>query len=182
MGTRRGTARAGPTDDDVRVRRGDTSAARPTAVEPRTGLPGLLRRVAWSDAATSGVAPRRDPERGGTLATVVRTVPFTTAVVLVVLVVGAATGSLWTPISERTWFPDVAYGLPSLTAGAWWTPLTGSLLGLSPVFYLAVIGSFLLFVGFAEWRLGTRRTALICVAGQLVGVLAAATTLLAHPE
>jgi phosphatidylglycerol lysyltransferase len=180
MSTRKVSAGAGPADqDDVRVRRGDTSAAQPPAVEGRTGLPGLLRRVAWSDADTSGVARRRGPERGGTLAAVVRTVPFTTAVVLVVLVVGIATGSLWTPVPERTWFPDVAYGLPSLTGGAWWTPLTGSLLALSPVFYLAVIGSFLLFVGFAEWRLGTRRTALICVVGQLVGVLAAAATLLA---
>src|SRR3954462_7337232 len=99
--------------------------------------------------------------RGGTLATVVRGMPFTTAVVLVILTVGIATGSLWTPVSERTWFPDVAYGLPSLTAGAWWTLLTGSLLALSPLFYLAVIGSFLLFVGLAEWLLGTRRTVLI---------------------
>src|SRR3954447_21972359 len=113
------------------------------------------------------------------LATLVRKVPFTTTVVLVIVVVGLATGSLWTPVSERTWFPDVAYGLPSLTAGAWWTPLTGSLLALSPVFYIPVIASFLLFAGFAEWRLGSRRTALICVAGQLVAVLAAAATLLA---
>src|SRR3954467_6629541 len=94
--------------------------------------------------------------RGDSLATVVRRIPFTTAVVLVILAVGIATGSLWTPISERTWFPDVAYGLPSLTDGAWWTPLTGSLLALSPVFYVAVIASFLLFVGFTEWQLGSR--------------------------
>src|SRR4051812_47337612 len=129
--------------------------------------------------ATPGATPRRTPWHRGTLATVVRRIPFTTAVVLLVLAVGVATGSLWTPVSERAWFPDVAYGLPSLTAGAWWTVLTGSLLALTPVFYLAVIGSFLLFVGTAEWLLGTRRTALICVAGQLVAVLAAAGTLLA---
>jgi lysylphosphatidylglycerol synthetase-like protein (DUF2156 family) len=110
---------------------------------------------------------------------VVRRTPFTIAVVLVIVAVGIGTGSLWIPISERTWFRDVAYGLPSLMQGAWWTPLTGSLLALSPAFYVPVIASFLLFVGFAEWRLGTRRTALICVAGQLAGVLAACATLLA---
>src|SRR5205085_5654006 len=108
-----------------------------------------------------------------------RRTPFTTSVVLVLLAVGLATGSLWTPISERTWFPHVAFGLPSLTGGAWWTTVTGSVLALSPVFYLPVIASFLLFVGFAEWRLGSCRTALICLASQLVAVLAAAVILLA---
>jgi len=125
-------------------------------------------------------APPGDAGRaaGHRVASVVRRVPFTTAVVLVILAVGIATGSLWTPISERTWFPDAAFGLPSLTEGSWWTPLTGSLLALSPVFYVAVLASFLLFVGFAEWRLGTLRTVLICLAGQLVGVLGASVTLL----
>jgi lysylphosphatidylglycerol synthetase-like protein (DUF2156 family) len=113
------------------------------------------------------------------IAAVVRRIPFTTAVVLVILAAGIATGSLWTPIAERTWFPDVAFGLPSLTQGAWWTPVSGSLLAVSPVFYVPVIASFLLFVGYTEWRLGSRRTALICVAGQLVAVLAAVATLLA---
>jgi phosphatidylglycerol lysyltransferase len=155
MSTRKVTAQAPPTESsDGEVRPGEASAG-------RTGRPD--RR--------SGVT--------GTLASVARRIPFTTAVVLVILVVGIATGSLWTPIEARTWFPDVAYGLPSLTEGAWWTPLTGSLLALTPAFYVPVIASFLLFVGFAEWRLGTGRTAAICVAGQLVAVLGASATLLA---
>jgi phosphatidylglycerol lysyltransferase len=122
--------------------------------------------------------PARGPRVRATAAAVVRRVPFTIAVVLGTLAVGAATGSLWTPVSERPWFPHVAYGLPSLEAGAWWTPVSGAFLALTPAFYVPVILSFLAFVGFAEWRLGSRRTALICVAGQLVGVLAAAGTLL----
>jgi hypothetical protein len=100
-------------------------------------------------------------------------------VVLLILVIGLATGSLWVPLSERAWFEDVAYGLPSLAEGSWWTPVTGSLLALSPAFYVPVLASFSLFVGFTEWRLGTARTALICVAAQLVAVLAAAGTLVA---
>src|SRR3954452_7550502 len=159
MSSKKVPANARPTEPgDEGIRPGDASGAhRHPAVQGGTGRPTLLSRIA----------------------TVVRRMPFTTAVVLVILAVGVATGSLWTPISERTWFPDAAYGLPSLTEGAWWTPLTGSLLALSPVFYVPVIASFLLFVGFAEWRLGSRRTALICVAGQLVAVLGAALTLLA---
>jgi hypothetical protein len=119
------------------------------------------------------------PSIGATAATVVLRMPFTVGVVLVMLAVGTATESLWIPASERTWFPDVAYGLPALTEGRWWTPVTGSFLALSPAFYVPVITSFALFVGLTEWRLGTARTALICVGGQLVGVLGAAGTLLA---
>ncbi|MCW2636735.1 MAG: hypothetical protein JWQ99_3102 [Blastococcus sp.] len=108
-----------------------------------------------------------------------RRIPFTTSVVLLFLVIGTGTGSLWTPLPDHIWFEDVAYGLPSLTEGAWWTPVTGSLVALSPAFYIAVIASFAVFVGFTERRLGTRRTALICMAGQLVAILASAGTLVA---
>src|SRR3954453_8928022 len=171
MSTKRVTAKAPSTEPgDGGVRPVDASPADPLATDGR---------ISRAETATlrSDVAAARRSGRGHALAAVVRRIPFTTAVVLVILVVGIATGSLWTPISERTWFPDVAYGLPPLTEGAWWTPLTGSLLALSPIFYVAVIVSFLLFVGFTEWRLGTRRTALICLVGQLVAVLAAAGTL-----
>jgi phosphatidylglycerol lysyltransferase len=115
----------------------------------------------------------------GTAVPFLRRIPFTTTVLVLILVIGAVTGSLWTPIADRTWFGDVAYGLPSLIDGAWWTPVTGSFLALSPVFYVPVLASFAVFVGFTERRLGTRRTFLICVAGQLVAVLASAGTLLA---
>ncbi len=120
--------------------------------------------------------PARTTRLRSAAGTAVRRMPFTAGVVLVVLAVGTATGSLWIPISERAWFPDIAYGIPSLVDGAWWTPVTGSFLALSPAFYVPVIASFLLCVGFTEWRLGTARTALICIGGQLAGVLGAAGT------
>jgi lysylphosphatidylglycerol synthetase-like protein (DUF2156 family) len=123
--------------------------------------------------------PPRRPRGAAVAATVVRRLPFTAGVVLVMLVVGTASGSLWAAASERPWFPEIAYGLPALTEGRWWTPLTGSFLALSPAFYVPVITSFVVFVGLTEWRLGTARTALICLAGQLVGVLGAAGTLFA---
>jgi len=130
---------------------------------------------------TANAPPARTPapRPAGTAARFLRRIPFTTAVVLLILVVGVATGSLWTPISDRTWFSSAAYGLPSLFENAWWTPVTGSLLAMSPVFYVPVLASFALFVGYTEWRLGSGRTALICVVGQLVAVFASAGTLLA---
>src|SRR5947209_4813476 len=125
------------------------STAKARSTEPGDG--GVAPVAAAPLPSDAAAVPR--PGRGHALAAVVRRIPFTTAVVLVILVAGIATGSLWVPISERTWFPDAAYGLPSLIAGAWWTPVTGSLLAVSPVFYVPVIASFLLFVGFAAWRL-----------------------------
>ena len=101
-----------------------------------------------------------------------RRLPFTAAMVTLMLVIGVATGSLWFPAEDRTWFSWVGYGLPSLDQGAWWTPATGAFLALSPVLYLPMVGSFAVLVGFAEWRMGTKRAALITVAGQLVAVLA----------
>jgi phosphatidylglycerol lysyltransferase len=166
MSTEKDTARGRSTDPGDVGRDGGVGAPTDRSVPAET------------ESSPAGAPARVRSRRGHGLVAVVRRIPFTTAVVLVILVVGIATGSLWTPISERTWFPEAAFGLPPLTEGAWWTPLTGSLLALSPVFYVAVIASFLLFVGYAEWRLGTGRTVLVCVVGQLVGVLGASATLL----
>ncbi len=107
-----------------------------------------------------------------------RRLPFTASVLLAMVAVGVATGSLWTPLVDQPWFPAVGYGLPALSDGRWWTVVAGAFFALTPAFYLPVIGVFALLVGFAEWRLGTARAAAICVGGQLVGVLGAALTLL----
>ncbi len=120
--------------------------------------------VPASEPARDGVARRAAP-----FVAVARRLPFTTAVVLVMLVAGIATGALWSPVTERPWFGWIAYGVPSLADGHWWTPVTGAFFALTPLFYLPMVGSFALLVGFAEWKLGTRRAALITVAGHLVG-------------
>jgi lysylphosphatidylglycerol synthetase-like protein (DUF2156 family) len=127
----------------------------------------------------SDAGPARRRPLAAAAAGLVRRTPFTAGVVAVVLVLGVATGSLWRPITGRSWFDDVAYGLPALVDGRWWTLGSGSLLALSPLFYVPVLASFALFVGFTERRLGTARTALICLVGQLAGLGAAAATLLA---
>ncbi|WIX85926.1 phosphatidylglycerol lysyltransferase domain-containing protein [Amycolatopsis sp. DG1A-15b] len=119
------------------------------------------------------------PARVHAVATVLRRrLPFTTGVLIAIIVAGIATGTLWDAASDRTWFGHVGYGLPALADGGWWTPVTGSFLALTPVFYLPVLLSFAVFAGGAEWRLGTGRTVVICGLGQLAGVLGAALTLL----
>ncbi|WP_027932683.1 bifunctional lysylphosphatidylglycerol flippase/synthetase MprF [Amycolatopsis thermoflava] len=108
-----------------------------------------------------------------------RRIPFTLAFLAALVVTGVATGSLWSPVEDRAWFPDVAFGLPAFEAGRWWTPVTGPFFALTPLYYLPVFLSFALFTGLAELRLGTKRTIGTFVTGHLVAVLGAAGVLLA---
>src|SRR3954467_11940875 len=70
---------------------------RPTAMSTRKGT-DQAGPTEGGEAAPPRAARPRPPWHGGTLATVVRRIPFTTAVVLLVLAVGIATGALWTPV------------------------------------------------------------------------------------
>jgi hypothetical protein len=114
---------------------------------------------------------------GKLIASAPRRIPFTLAVVAVMLVAGVATEALWSPLSGSAWWGRVAYGLPALEAGRWWTPPTGSFFASLPIQYVPVAGGFLVLVGFAELLLGTRRTALVTVVTQLAGVLGTAAVL-----
>jgi hypothetical protein len=103
-----------------------------------------------------------------------RRVPFTATTIAAILLVAAISGALFSQLFDHPWGDDVAYGLPSLVDGRLWTLLTGALFAVTPLCYVAVIGSFAVLTGFAEHRLGTRRTILACGYGHLVGILGAA--------
>src|SRR3954452_4709147 len=107
-----------------------------------------------SSLTTPEPATTRSPSRVLALATVLRRrLPFTTGVLVAIIVTGIATGALWDAASDRTWFGHIGYGLPALADAQWWTPVTGSFLAFTPIFYLPVLVSFAVFVGSAEWRL-----------------------------
>ncbi|MFJ9456269.1 bifunctional lysylphosphatidylglycerol flippase/synthetase MprF [Kitasatospora sp. NPDC101447] len=108
------------------------------------------------------------------MASTARRLPFTTGTAVVILLVGLSLGGLWNSLSDRSWYPDVAYGLPSFEAGRWWTLVTGSLLCATPADYLLVTLGIVLLVGLAEARLGTRWAAAATIVGQLGAVLLAA--------
>jgi lysylphosphatidylglycerol synthetase-like protein (DUF2156 family) len=108
-----------------------------------------------------------------------RRLPFTTTVVVVMLVLGLATGVLWRPATAAPWYPDIAFGLPALTAGRWWTVATGAFFAVGPWYYLPMAGSVALLVGWSELRLGTRLTAAVAVGGHLFAVLGSCLFLLA---
>lgn len=114
------------------------------------------------------------PGRPRAVLGVLRGVPFTIAVVVVMLVLGVSTRTLWDPLVDRDLMDVVAYGLPAFQAGRWYTVVTGALFALTPAQYLAVTGGFALLVGWSEWRLGTKRAALATVGAQAAGILGAA--------
>lgn len=100
-----------------------------------------------------------------------RRVPFTATYVVVALVLAISLGTLWSPVEDKSFFPTVSYGLPALQDGNWLSLLWGCFFALNPVYYVYVVGFFAVLTGFAEWKLGTRRTVLLCFGYQFASVL-----------
>ncbi len=111
------------------------------------------------------------------LLAVVRRLPLTGILLAVVVVLSVLTRTLWDPLETRPMSASTAYGLPSLMAGAWWTVATGAFFAIKPVQYVPILVGFAVFGGFAEWRLGLRRTAVALVVPHLVGVVGASLML-----
>jgi len=107
----------------------------------------------------------------------IRHLPFTSGLIGVYLLVGVVSEALWTPAREQDWYPAVAYGLPALRDGDWWTVVTGTVVSEDPLHYSLIFAGILLFCGWCEHRLGSARTAAFFVGGQLVAVLGASLLL-----
>ncbi len=105
---------------------------------------------------------------------IVKRVPYTVSIVVVMVILGVVSQAFWRPISESGWWPHIAYGLPALEEGKWWTPISGAFFARVPAQYIPVLGGYVLMAGFAEWRLGTRWTVITTLAGQVVSVLGTA--------
>ncbi|GAB2563583.1 bifunctional lysylphosphatidylglycerol flippase/synthetase MprF [Leucobacter ruminantium] len=128
-------------------------------------------------AAAEGAG--RAPSR---LVAALRRTPFTAALVLALLVVGAATGTLISATADQPWFDRVGTGLPAFSDGRWWTLAVSPFFVTHPLVYLTLLPLVIGGVGWAEWRFGSLRTAVLFVAGHLVGVLGSAgiLALVAH--
>jgi len=102
-----------------------------------------------------------------------RRMPATLSLAGILLIVGILSAGLWTPFSASESFPMVAYGLPALQEGRWWTPVTGTFFIDAPWVYVPIL---LGLAGMAalEVRRGSRVAAGYFAAGQLVSVLASA--------
>ncbi|WP_308258358.1 bifunctional lysylphosphatidylglycerol flippase/synthetase MprF [Saccharothrix obliqua] len=109
----------------------------------------------------------------GALPQVVRRIPVTGCTVSALVLVGLVSRTVWRPLWREPWFADVAYGVPALREGKPWTFVVGWFFALTPAQFVGGVLLFTLLVGACELRLGTRRTALVAVIGQLGGVLGA---------
>lgn len=117
-----------------------------------------------------------DTSRVLRVSTIGRRIPVTLGLAGVLLVVGVFSSGLWSPFSASPVFPDVAYGLPALAEGRWWTPVTGTFFVNAPWVYLAGIPAVAV-MAFFEYRRGSRVAAVYFAGGQLFSVLAAAAFL-----
>ncbi len=128
-------------------------------------------------AAPAPAAPvvlqSKDPAATPTLRQLVRRVRFTLLLTGTIVVIGLATGALWTPVTRFPWFNDVAIGWPALREGRWWTVVSSWFFGLTPGQYITITAVFVVVVGWCEIRLGTKRIALICALAQISGVVGA---------
>ena len=126
-----------------------------------------------TDVAASPEAelPTRTPNR---VVTLLRRTPFTITLVLLMLVIAAATGTLFSPAADKPWFSDVATGLPAFAEGRWWTILTSPFFVDHPFVFLTLAPLVIGGVGWAEWKFGSLRTMGLFLAGHIVGVLGAA--------
>jgi lysylphosphatidylglycerol synthetase-like protein (DUF2156 family) len=105
--------------------------------------------------------------------TVGRRIPATLSIVLLLLVAGVASAALWSPFEKSPLWDALAYGLPALEGGRWWTPLTGTFLVAHPWIYPIVIVGFW-GMAYLEFRRGSRVALAYFAGGQLFAVLGAA--------
>lgn len=111
------------------------------------------------------------------LITVARRIPATLTMVGLILVVGVVSQGLWRPFEDSELFPSVAYGLPNLSDGKWWTPVTGTFFVNQPWVYLFTIAGFW-GMGYLEFRRGSRVAIAYYAVGQLFAIFATALLLL----
>jgi lysylphosphatidylglycerol synthetase-like protein (DUF2156 family) len=107
------------------------------------------------------------------LLTFVARIPATLGLIAVLLVVGVVWGGLWSPFSANPLFESVAYGLPALVEGRWWTPVTGTFFVDHPFVYPFVIASFA-GLAYLEHRRGSVVALAYFGIGQLFAIFASA--------
>lgn len=118
------------------------------------------RRVTWADVAPRAL--RRTLEH-------FRAVPFTLLVLGVFLGTGAATNSFLSGPPEALLDVASVHGT-ALKDGRWWSMFTSLFFATNPAAYLTAALMILLFLGLAERRLGTLRTAGFFFGGQFAAV------------
>lgn len=116
------------------------------------------------------------PERPNRALAGAARIPATLTMIALVLVAGIVWQGLWRPFEESDLFDVVAYGLPALQDGRWWTPVTGTFFVDLPWVYLFTIASFA-GMAYLELHRGSRVALAYYGVGQLFAIFAAALVL-----
>lgn len=103
-------------------------------------------------------------------------VPATLTMIALILVAGVVWQGLWRPFEDSDTFELVAYGLPALEAGRWWTPVTGTFFVNQPWVYVLTITSFA-GMAYLEVRRGSRVALAYYWVGQLFAIFGSALLL-----
>ena len=103
---------------------------------------------------------------------IVRRTPATIALSAVLVVAGIVSGGIVSPITSADWYTSVAYGIPALQSGAWWTPVTGTFLVVQPAGYLVLLLLVPAGMGWLEYLRGTRVAITWFVGGQAFALVA----------
>jgi lysylphosphatidylglycerol synthetase-like protein (DUF2156 family) len=112
------------------------------------------------------------------VAALLRRVPFTIAVTVVILGLAVASRGLWDPLGGRALGRSAAYGLPAFEDGRVWTLATGAVFAIQPMQYIPIVLGFLVFGGFAEYRLGAGKAAIAFVLCHVFAVVGTAVLLM----
>ena len=103
-------------------------------------------------------------------------IPGTLTFLAIALVCGILTQALWEPFTKSPLWDTLAYGLPALDEGRWWTPITGTFLNNAPWVY--IINTIALWgMACLEYMRGWRVAMLYYWIGQLFAIFAAALLL-----
>ncbi len=105
-------------------------------------------------------------------------VPFAAAITTLLLISGFASAGFWQRVDERGWYESIAYGVPAMREGHWWSLVSGMPFGLHPAVFVLLVVLAPIVLGWTEIRLGTARTALVFLAGQVLSVAGATGLLL----
>lgn len=150
---------------------------------PELGAPRPVRRRVVQHgtryaSSMSATADRQPPpllpprSAGSLLGALARRIPFTLAIVLAILAVTTATGTISHPISSAQ-LDRWGFGLADLRAGRFDALLWAPFQVYRPYMVVTVSGSLLLFLGACEYLLGTRRAVLTFWLTHIVGYLGA---------
>ncbi|MET0781433.1 MAG: DUF2156 domain-containing protein [Microbacterium sp.] len=107
---------------------------------------------------------------------IVGRIPATLTLIAAILAVGVVFAGLWSPFEDSPLFETVAYGLPALLEGRWWTPVTGTFFVNRPIVYLLTIAGFI-GMAYLELRRGSRVALAYFGIGQLFAIFGSALLL-----